>query len=74
MACHVCEGRETIDSEVRLQLIAEAAPDRPPPFVALCREHGAIAEGAYSEIKRIQSRPVTINLPGLRIGGATGRM
>ena len=72
-SCHVCEGRETIESAVQYQLIAEQSPDRPKPFVALCTNHIAEFEGAYREIKRIQTGPVTINLPGLRIGGAPGR-
>jgi hypothetical protein len=73
MICHLCDGRETIESAVRYQLIAEQAPDKPQPFVALCKRHLAEAEGAYRAIKRIQTGPVTINLPGLCIGGATGR-
>ena len=73
MICHICEGRETVESAVRYQLIAEQAPDKPRPFVRLCKSHCTEAEGAYREIKRIQSQPVSINLPGLRIGGAPGR-
>lgn len=73
MICHICESRETIESAVRYQLIAEQTPDKPRPFLALCKSHCSEAEGAYREIKRIQTSPVTINLPGLRIGGAAGR-
>jgi len=72
MICHVCEGRETTESVVRFQLITEQSPDKPPPFIALCKSHCSEAEGAYQEIKRIQTGPITINLPGLRIGGASG--
>ncbi len=74
MTCHICEGRETIESAVRYQLIAEQAPDQPRPFIALCKKHIAFTEGAYREIKRVQSGPVSINLPGLKIGGRPGRM
>ncbi len=74
MICRICEGRETIESTVRYQFIAEQSPDKPPPFVPLCKSHCAEAEGAYREIKRIQTGPVTINLPGLSIGGAIGKM
>jgi hypothetical protein len=74
MVCHVCDDRETIESAIRLQLIAEQTPDKPRPFVPLCKTHCSEAEGAYREIKRIQTGPVSINLPGLRIGGATGRI
>lgn len=74
MSCHICEGRETIESAVHFQLLAEQSPDKPRPFVALCKRHCTEAEGAYREIKQIQTGPVTINLPGLRIGGAPGRM
>ena len=73
MTCHICEGRETIESAVRYQLIAEQSPDKPRPFVRLCKSHCGEAEGAYREIKRVQTGPVTINLPGLRIGGRPGR-
>ena len=72
--CHICEGCETVESAVRYQLIAEQAPDKPRPFVPLCKSHCTEAEGAYREIKRIQSGPVSINLPGLRIGGTVGRV
>jgi hypothetical protein len=73
MICHVCNGRETIESVVRYQLIAEGAPGEPRPFVALCKSHCGEAEGAYREVKRTQTGPVNINLPGLKIGGAPGR-
>jgi hypothetical protein len=72
MICHICEGRETIESAVRYQLLAEQAPDKPRPFVRLCKSHCSEAEGAYRDIMRIQTGPVSINLPGLRIGGAAG--
>ena len=74
MICHICEGRETVESAVRYQFIAEQSPAKPPPFIALCKTHCAEAEGRYREIKRIQTGPVTINLPGLRIGGTPGKM
>ena len=72
--CHICDSRETIESVVRYQLVAEQSPNKPKPFVAMCRSHIIEAEGAYHEIKRIQTGPVIINLPGLKIGGASGRM
>lgn len=74
MACHICEGRETLESVIRYQFIAEQAPSKPRPFVDLCRSHAREAEGAYREIKRVQTGPVSINLPGLQIGGSAGRM
>jgi len=72
MTCCICDGRETIESTVRFQFIAEQEPTHPIPFIPLCKAHVAEAECAYREIKRIQTGPVTINLPGLRIGGASG--
>ena len=72
--CHICEGRETIESVVRHQLIAEQSPDKPRPFIPLCKNHCTDGERAYREVKRIQTGPVTINLPGLRIGGASGNI
>jgi hypothetical protein len=74
MTCHICEGRETIESAVRYQLIAEQHHGQPRPFIPLCKAHLVDAEGAYREIKRIQTGPVSINLPGLRIGGVPGRL
>ena len=72
-SCHICEGRETVEIAVRYQLLAEQSPDKPRPFVPLCKSHCSEAEGAYRAIKRIQTGPVIINLPGLRIGGSVGR-
>jgi hypothetical protein len=72
MTCAICAGNETIESTVRFQLIAEVHHGEPRPFIPLCKAHLAEAEGAYREIKRIQTGPVTVNLPGLRVGGAPG--
>jgi hypothetical protein len=85
VACAVCEGLETVDSIVRLQLqsqrIATSAwspsgiePGTYAGRLPLCLRHYREAEGALGEVKKIQSGPVTINLPGLRIGGAAGRI
>lgn len=73
MPCAICEGRETIESAVRYQLINEQSSDYARSFVPLCKSHLVEAEGAYREVKRIQSAPVSINLPGLHIGGHPGR-
>jgi len=73
MSCHICEGRETVESTVRFQIVAEQAPELQRPFIALCKSHYTEAESAYREIKRTQSAPISINLPGLRIGGVAGR-
>jgi len=85
VACAVCEGRETVDSVVRLQLSANnvtstswspagVAPGTHSGRLPLCLAHFREAEGALDETKRIQSGPVTINVPGLRLGGAAGRI
>ena len=73
MPCHLCEGRETIDSALRLQLVAEQTADV-PPFLPLCRKHFDEANGALAEVRKTQSPPVIINLPGLRVGGHQGSL
>jgi hypothetical protein len=52
--CHICEGRETVDSLLILQ--CSGAPVQVP----LCRAHLAACESALEEIRRIQSPPVNV--------------
>jgi hypothetical protein len=84
-ACAVCEGRETVDSVVLLQLSANnvtstswspagVAPGTHAGRLPLCAKHYREAERALDETKRVQSGPVTINVPGLKIGGRQGRI
>jgi hypothetical protein len=66
--CHVCEGRESIDSLLWLQL--GSAPVAPIP---LCRIHHAMAEGALAEVRKIQSPPVNVYCSAVTAGGGSGR-
>lgn len=69
MICYICEGRETIESVVGHQLTAEQGSGPAPSFIALCGDHIGKAERAYQDIKKIQTRAVLLNLPGLKVGG-----
>ena len=61
--CHVCEGRETIETVLRLQLAAEETADL-PPSIPLCPKHFTEAEDALAEVRKIQSPPVHIRPAG----------
>ena len=56
-SCHICEGRETVESVVRLQLIAEQTPDKPRPFIPLCKGHCTEAEGARARSSGFRPDP-----------------
>lgn len=66
-ACHVCQGRESIDSLLNLQLGGA------PLSVPLCRRHFDACEGALAEVRRIQTPPVVINLAAVTCGAAPGQ-
>ena len=66
--CHLCEGRETMESLLTLQLAAA------PVQIPLCRKHIDLCEGALHEIRRIQSPPVVVNVSGVTAGSAGGRL
>lgn len=68
--CYVCEGKETIDSVLNLQLCAEQG-GFPMPFIPLCEPHVREAEAALAEIRRIQTPPVIVKVsaPGVAIVG-----
>ena len=69
MPCHVCESRVTVEGLVRLHLIAEQTAAA-PASIPLCGKHFTEAEDVLTDIKRMQTPPVHINLAGLQVGGS----
>jgi hypothetical protein len=68
--CHICQGRETLDSCLTYQLSNAPLPEKIP----LCEYHLAACEGALYEVRKIQTPPVIVNVSGVSAFGAEARL
>jgi hypothetical protein len=67
--CDVCDGKHTVDSVLAIQLSSSLVKERIP----LCQRHYDEAEGGLLDWRKTKTPPVSINCPGLRIGGGPGQ-